>query len=121
MSTFNVAKGKPLGCKVTVRDAHELLKRMLQAREGKLPASCFDATGNVNFGIKEYIDVPGVQYDPKMPMIGFDVCVTLERPGYRIKRKRIAHKVGHSHALTAADAMEFMKRAYGVTIVEKEK
>lgn len=122
-STFNIAKGKPIGCKVTVRKhaAVALLKRLLQAREGKLPASCFDATGNVNFGVKEYIDVPGVAYDPKMPMIGFNVCVTLERPGYSIKRKRIASVIGKKHALTAADAMEFMKREYGVRIIESDK
>lgn len=118
-STFNVPKGKPLGCKVTVRNgADELLRRLLQAREGKLPASSFDATGNVAFGVKEYIDVPGVAYDPKMAMIGFDVCVTLERPGYRVKRKRIARKVGGSHALKAQDAMAFMKSQFGVQVTE---
>jgi large subunit ribosomal protein L5 len=123
-STFSVPKGKPIGCKVTVRrrkGAEELLRSLLQAREGKLPAGSFDATGNVAFGVKEYIDVPGVEYDPKMPMIGFDVCVTLERPGYRTKRKRLGCKVGKAHTLTAADAAEFMKSAFGVEVVKKEK
>lgn len=119
-STFNIPKGKPLGCKVTIRNgAEELLKRLLQARENTLPESSFDATGNVAFGVKEYIDVQGVQYDPKMPMIGFDVCVTLERPGYRVKRKRLAHTVGGKHALKADDARKFMKEKFGVKIVEK--
>lgn len=118
-STFGVPKGKAIGVKVTIRNgAEEFLKRLLEAREGKLPPSSFDATGNVNFGVREYIDVPGVEYDPKIGMIGFDVCVTLERPGYRVKRKRIAHRVGKAHALTPQDAMEFMKSKFGVKIEE---
>jgi large subunit ribosomal protein L5 len=118
-STFGIPKGKAIGAKVTIREgAAELLKRLLEAREGKLPPSSFDKTGNVNFGVREYIDVPGVEYDPKIGMIGFDVCITLERPGYRVKRKRIAHRVGKTHALTAPDAMEFMKANFGVKIEE---
>jgi len=118
-STFGVPKGKPLGVKVTIRNgAEEFLKRLLEAREGRLKRSCFDATGNVNFGVREYIDVSGVEYDPKIGMIGFDVCVTLERPGYRVKRKRIVHAIGKKHALTAEDAMQFMQSKFGVKLEE---
>ena len=121
-STFNIPKGKPLGAKVTIRNgANEFLHRLLQARNKTLPESCFDATGNVSFGVKEYIDVPGVEYDPKIGNLGFDVCVTLERPGYRVKRKRIAHPVGHGHRIKPADAEEFMVKNFNVTIERKEK
>jgi len=121
-STFNIPKGKPLGFKITIRaDKDTFLRRFLQARSNTLPESCFDRTGNVSFGVKEYIDVPGVEYDPKIGNLGFDVCVTLERPGYRVKRKRIANKVGGTHRLTAEDAKEFMRKEYGVKIEVKEQ
>lgn len=119
-STFNIPKNKPLGVKITMRKkiAEDLLKRLLEANEMKLAKSSFDETGNVNFGVKEYIDVPGVEYDPKIPMIGFNVCVTLERPGYRTKRKSIRRRIGKKHVLTAKDAMEFMVEKFGIKIEE---
>ena len=47
----------------------------------------FDETGNLSFGFAEYIDVEGIQYDPEIGVIGFNVAVTFERPGYRIKQR----------------------------------
>src|SRR3989338_8110852 len=94
-STFNVPKNKPIGCKVTVRKGkEEFLERLLEAKEKKLQPSNFDNHGNFAFGIKEYIDVPGMEYDPKIGIIGMDVCITLQRKGYSIKRKVIPRRVG---------------------------
>lgn len=122
-TTWGVGKGKPIGCKVTIRrrnGADELLKRLLDALDRKIKATSFDVTGNVNFGIHEYIDVPGATYDPKFGIMGFDVCVSLERPGYRTKRKKISAKVGHRHRIQPSDAMKFMENKFGVEI-EQEK
>src|SRR3989338_1045653 len=118
-STFNVPKNKEIGCKITVRkNTGPFLKRLLEAKENKLAARNFDNTGNFSFGIKEYIDVPGMEYDPKIGVLGFDVCVTLERPGYRIKRKRLPRKLGKEHTIKKEDAMEFAKRKFGISIEE---
>ncbi len=116
-TTFNVPKDKEIGCKVTIRDkCDEFLKRMLEARENKLAAGNFDNVGNFAFGIREYIDVPGSEYDPKIGVMGFDVCVTLERPGYRVKRKRLSKKLGRKHVITKDEAIEFAKDKFGVKI-----
>ena len=89
---------------------------LLEAKENRLSSRSFDGTGNFSFGIKEYIDVPGMEYDPKIGILGMDVCVTLERPGYRVKRKRLGSKIGKNHVITKQDAMEFMKENFGVAI-----
>jgi large subunit ribosomal protein L5 len=121
-SLFGVPKGKPIGAKITLRKGCEaMLKRLLDAKDFKLPIESFDSTGNFSFGIKEYIDVPGLEYDPKMPMFGFDVAVTLTRPGYSIKARRVPSKIGKRHLLSPADAMAFAKEKLGVKVVEKEK
>ena len=44
--------------------------------------------GNLSFGIHEYIEMPGAKYDPDIGMFGLDVSVNLERPGYRISRRK---------------------------------
>lgn len=118
-STFGVAKSRPIGSKVTIRAGRsELLDRLLEAKERKLAAGNFDRTGNVSFGIKEYIEVPDMEYDPKFGILGFDVSATLERPGYRVKKKRLPKKIGRKHAITKEEAIEFMKEKFSVTVEE---
>ena len=118
-STFNVPKNKAIGCKITIRkNTDSFLKRLLEAKENKLRMSNFDNTGNFAFGIREYIDVPGMEYDPKLGVLGFDVCVTLERPGYRIKRKMLSSRLGKDHTIKKEDAVEFAKQKFGVNIEE---
>ena len=116
-STFNVPKNKPIGCKVTIRkNIDSFLKRLLIAKENTLLESNFDNTGNVSFGIKEYIEIPGMDYDPKIGILGMDVCVTLERPGFRVKKKRITKPVGKKHRISKEEAIEFIKKNFGITI-----
>ncbi len=116
-TTFNVPKSKAIGSKVTIRkNTGEFLKNLLDAKENKLQEKNFDSTGNLSFGIKEYIDVSGIEYDPKLGILGFDVCVTLKRPGYRVKRKKISRPVGSTHRITKEDAINFMHKKFGVTI-----
>ena len=116
-STFGVTKGKPIGCKITIRnDIETFVKRFLTAKENKLKKSSFDDKGNFAFGVKEYIDVPDMEYDPKIGIIGMDVCITLSRPGYSIKRKKNPHKIGKKHMITKEEAMKFIKETYNVEL-----
>ena len=122
-STFNVPAKKPIGCKVTIRNnTDDFLRRLLEAKEMKLKEKSFDKTGNVSFGIAEYIDVPGMQYDHTLGILGFDVSVALERRGYRIKKKKLSKKIGKKHAITKEEAINFVKNRFNVEIItEKEE
>ncbi len=118
---FGMKKGEPVGVKVTLRKkkALEMLERLLQGVDKRLPSSCFDDRGNFSFGIKEYIDIPGVRYDPEIGMFGMDVCVTLERPGYRVKRRRRQRRqIPPSHAITREEAIRFVTEKLGVTVID---
>lgn len=117
---FGIRKGLPIACKVTLRGekAIDFLKRALEARDRKLPERCFDQQGNFSFGIREHIDLPGVKYDPNVGIFGMDVCVTMERPGYRVKRRKIKKtKVGRKHLVTREEAIEFVKKEFQVEVV----
>lgn len=119
-STFGVVKGKPIGVMVTLRGetAVEFLKRALEGVEKKLKASQFDNQGNFSFGLKEYIDVPGVRYKHDIGMFGLDVTVTLERSGFRIKRRRIQQrKIPAKHIINKEESMEWVKKSFGVEVV----
>ncbi|MBS3132296.1 50S ribosomal protein L5 [Candidatus Woesearchaeota archaeon] len=118
---WGLRPGLPIGCKVTLREgeAVELLKRLIEAKDGKLTLSQFDDNGNISFGIREYIDIPGVKYDPKIGIIGLQVCVTLERPGFRVKRRSfMKRKIGNSHKITREEAISFMKDNFNIRVGE---
>lgn len=120
--TFKVQRGKPIGVKVTMRgkDKIEFLKRAMTGVDNKIKKSAFDNEGNFGFGIKEYLEVPGEKYDPKIGMLGFNVNVSLRRAGFRIKRRRIQKKIiPKHHRITKEDAIEFAQTELGVKIVSK--
>lgn len=118
-TTFGMAKDRPIGVKVTLRkeDAKKFLKPAFQAIGNKLKSSQFDSSGSFSFGVAEYINIPGIKYDPEIGILGFDVAVSLERPGYRIKKRRERpKKVGKKHQIKKEEAIEFAKKEWGVTI-----
>ncbi|HLD59654.1 MAG TPA: 50S ribosomal protein L5 [Candidatus Bilamarchaeaceae archaeon] len=118
---FKLRKGLPIGAKVTLRgeDAKSFLEKALTAKKKVLKSQNFDRNGNFAFGVAEYIDFPGARYDPTIGMVGFDVCVTLKRPGKRIQIRRIRRsRLGKKHRITKEEAIEFAKNVLGSRIEE---
>ncbi len=115
---WGLRPGLVIGCKVTIRNDPELLlKRLLAAKSNRLPRNCFDSQGNLSFGIPEYIDIEGLEYDPQLKIIGLEVAVTLERPGYRIKRRKLRQvPVGKNHRIINEEAIAFMEEKLGVEV-----
>jgi large subunit ribosomal protein L5 len=117
---WGVRKGEPIGVAVTVRDddAQQLLKKLLAAVGNRLKGRSFDNFGNVSFGIKEHIDIPGIKYDPQIGILGLEAAITLTRPGFSI-RMRSRHKasVGAKHRISRDEAQQFLTREFGVEIV----
>ena len=119
--TWGLRPGLPIGCKITLRKkaASELLKRMIEAKEQTLKESQFDERGNIAFGVHEYIDIPGVKYDPKIGIIGLQVCITLERNGFRVKKRSLKRSnISKKHVIKKEEAIEFMKKEFNVVIGE---
>ena len=115
--------GLPIGCKLTLRNdaAKKLLIRLLESRDNQLIPKQFDNGGNLAFGIPEYIDIPDIKYDPDIGILGLEVCVTLERPGFRIKRRKIQKKkIPLKHRISKEESMEFMKKEFNIKIGEEE-
>jgi large subunit ribosomal protein L5 len=118
--TWGIREGLPIGIKVTLRKqkAYDFLETALQAKEKTLSKKSFDKQGNFGFGIREYIDLPTVKYDPRLGIKGLDVLVTLERPGFRVKKRKIQKKkLGREHLISREQSMQFMRETFGVEIV----
>lgn len=121
--TWGLRPGLPIGCKITLRKeaAKALLKKLLSAKDNKLTENQFDSSGNIAFGITEYIDIPGTKYDPEIGMMGLQVCLTLERPGFRVKKRRLKNTISKNHLITKDEAMAFMKDNFAIKIEGEEE
>ncbi|HMK46875.1 MAG TPA: 50S ribosomal protein L5 [Methanocella sp.] len=116
---FGIKKGESIGCKVTLRgdNADKFLKTALKIIENSVDSSKFDNNGNFAFGIEEHTDFPGLEYDPEIGIYGMDVIVSVERPGYRIKHRRIQQqKIPSGHKLTRDDSIAYISKSYGVEV-----
>ena len=121
--TWGIRPGLPIGCKLTLRGkkATDLISRLLDAKSHTLKKSCFDKNGSVSFGIPEYIDIKDAKYDPKIGIMGLQACITLERPGFSIKRKKRGKtKIPQQHRIKDDEAVEFMRVAFNVKLDEEE-
>jgi large subunit ribosomal protein L5 len=84
IATFKIRDGWPIGCKVTLRRAHmfEFLDRLVnvalpRVRDFRgLSGRAFDGRGNYNFGVKEQIIFPEIDFDQVDALRGMDICVT---------------------------------------------
>ena len=117
---FGIREGDPISAVVTLRKqkAVDFLKKVLPVVDNKVSRSAFDKQGNFAFGLKEHIEIAGVRYDPEVGIFGMDICVTMGRPGYRIKtRRRKNARVGPKHVLTPDESVAFVKQTLGVEIV----
>jgi len=117
---FGIRQGEPIAAVVTLRKqkAINFLKRVLPVIENKISLSSFDKQGNFAFGIKEHIEIAGVKYDPDVGIFGMDVCVTMSRPGYRVKhRRKEKANIGPKHVLTPEESVVFIKDTLGVDVV----
>lgn len=120
---WGLRPGLPVGCKVTLRKklAADIIPRLLHAKENVLKEEQFDETGNLSFGIPEYIDIKGAKYDTSIGVIGLQACITFGKAGYRIKKRRIRKsRIGKKHKVTKKEAVEFMKKRFNVKMGDEE-
>ena len=121
---WGIRRNEPMACMVTLRgkNADEFLRKAFQGIRNQINIRSFDKQGNFAFGIPEHIDIPGTRYDPVLGIFGMDVNVTLERLGYRVKRRRIrGSQVGNKHLITKDEAMDFIQENFEAEITERKQ
>ena len=117
--TWSIRPGLAIGCKVTLRGkkAKDLLKRLLDSKNNILNENNFYDQCNLSFGIPEYIDIPGVEYDSSIGIIGLEVAITIKRPGFRIKNRKIKTKsIPKKHKISRQEAIDYMKNEFKINI-----
>ena len=120
---FGIRKGENIAVVVTLRGkkALDFLNKIFEAIGWRVKASSFDEYGNISIGIKEHIMLPGVKYDPELGIFGMDVAITLERPGFRVLRRRRCRKrsIPKRHRVNRKEAIVFFEKILGVKVVPR--
>ncbi len=122
IKTFGIRKGEPISCVVTLRGerAEDFLKKAFETVNNRINSAALDSCGNLSFGIREHIEIPGTKYDPNLGIYGFNVSIAFERPGFRVKRRCLkSSKVGKKHMLTSEEAKNFVKNSFGIEVYEE--
>ncbi|HUB89217.1 MAG TPA: 50S ribosomal protein L5 [Dyella sp.] len=84
VASFKIRDGWPIGCKVTLRRATmwEFLDRLInislpRVRDFRgVSGRAFDGRGNYNFGVKEQIIFPEIDFDAIDAVRGMDISIT---------------------------------------------
>jgi len=84
VASFKIRDGWPIGCKVTLRRGQmfEFLDRLInislpRVRDFRgVSAKAFDGRGNYNFGVKEQIIFPEIDFDQVDALRGMDISIT---------------------------------------------
>lgn len=116
---FGISPGKESGCKVTLRNKKEikdLLKRFFAAESNQISNKKI-VDNHFSFGIKEYIEIPGLEYDRDIGIIGLDITIVFSRKGKRVKIKKIKQgKYPKKQEVTKEEIIEYLVKNYGVVI-----
>ena len=117
---FGIRKGEPIAVMVTLRKTRAInfLRKILEAVGYKVKYTSFDDYGNMSLGIAEHIMLPGVKYDPSIGVFGMDISISLERPGFRVMRRRIKRStIPRRHRVSREEAVAFFIKELGVKVV----
>ena len=117
---LGVRPGDPIGCKVTLRgkDADSFIRRALFTRKNKVYDYSFDNQGNLQFGIADYTNFEGERYDPEIGVFGMDVCITMAKPGHRVKHRRgMAQSIPDSHRVTRDECKAYLSEKYDIEVI----
>ncbi len=117
--TFGISPGKKSGAKITIRDKikiKELLERFFVSMDNELPKKQI-TTNQVCFGIPEYIEIPGLEYNRDIGITGFEVMLVFKRKGKGVKLRKIKKgKYPKRQNVTKAEIEDYMESKFSLEI-----
>jgi large subunit ribosomal protein L5 len=118
--SFGVRPGLEVGAVVTLRkNLKEFLEKMLEAEENVLKRKQI-SENNFSFGVKEYIEIPGMEYIREIGIMGFDVTVVFKRTGKRVKLKKAKRgKLPSKQKISKQEIIEFMEKNFKTEFIGK--
>ncbi len=117
--SLGVRPGLDVGCVVTIRknaEIKELLNRLFEAVDNQLSLQNIK-DNHFSFGIKEYIEIPGMEYNRDIGVLGLKATVVFARKGKRVVYRKIkTGKLPKRQAVTPEEIIKFMKENFKIEI-----
>jgi len=117
---FGISPGKKSGCKVTIRDRNEiitLLKRFFAALDNTIKSKQI-VNNHFSFGIREYIEIPGLEYNRDIGILGFEADLSFSRKGKRVKLRKVKQgKYPKRQDVTKEEILNFLKKNFKLNII----
>jgi large subunit ribosomal protein L5 len=113
--SLGVRPNLEVGTVVTIRTGmEEFLKKMFITIDGVLKKKQV-SVNNFSFGIKEYIEIPGMEYQRDIGIKGFDVTIVFKRSGRRVRLKKVKKgKIPKKQIITREEIIKFMEENFQV-------
>jgi len=107
-----------VGAVVTLRKGTEdMLRRLLATKDNTLKKSQI-SENSFSFGVKEYIEIPGMEYQRDIGIRGFDATVTFKRAGKRVKLKKIKQgKIPKRNEISKEEIIKFMEEKFKTNFI----
>jgi len=116
--TLGIRPKLEVGAVVTLRrEYEELLKRLLATIDNTLKKKQI-SENNFSFGVKEYIEIPGIEYQRDIGIMGFDVTIVFKRAGRRVSLKKIKRgKIPKRQVISKEEIINFMENKFKTKFV----
>jgi len=120
--TWNVRPGLEVGTKVTLRgkEAEEIIKKILPAINNTIKERQI-RPNFVSFGIKEYIEIPGMEYIREVGIMGFEATIVFVRAGKRVGLRKIKMGKTRRQEVTIEEITKIMEEKFETKILRREK
>ena len=90
---------------------------MLSAIENKIRRKQI-SPNNFSFGIKEYLEIPGMEYQRDIGIRGLDVTIAFKTSGKRVKLKKIKQgKIPKRNEIKKEAIIKFMEEKFNTTFI----
>lgn len=111
--SWGVRPNLEVGAVVTLRkNFEELLRGLLVTIDNTLKKKQI-SENNFSFGIPEYIEIPGMEYQRDIGIMGFDVTLVFKRSGRRVKIKKVmAGKIPSRQKISKEEIIKFMEENF---------
>ena len=108
--SLEVRPGLEVGAMVTLRkDYEEILKKMFSAIDNTLKKKQI-SENNFSFGIKDYLEIRGIEYQRDIGIKGLDITIAFKRAGKRTGLKKMKRgKIPKRQIIKKEEIIKFME------------
>lgn len=117
--TLGVSPGMEVGCMVTVRGekAEKILQRLFDAIENEIREKKI-TKNSLSFGIEEYIEIPDLEYQRDIGIMGLSVSVAFKKPGKRVKEKKINRgNIPEKQHVSEEEIIKYLNENFDVEVI----